>query len=804
MRTMIAGPEPHRRDLAPGAALSISRRAARAQARRPGWPAEVGARSDGPAVERPVRERLGEVLDCDRVGPGQVGDRPRHLEHAIVGAGREPEPRRRPREELPPRRRQRAVAQRAGAASAARSRVRAPRPRRAHWRSRARATRCCDRRRLRAGRRPPAGPVGHHWPHVDVEVDPVEQRRRQPPEIARPLARRARAPVHAPAAPPARIHRPHQLDLAPAAAPPRRPARPSPRRPPAAGGACRARAGRTPAARPETARPGGPGSPRPDAARGPPPTRPAAETVWWGARNGRRVTRPSGGSSPATLQIRLTSIASPSVRGGRIVGSRRARSVLPVPGGPISSTWWPPAAAISSARFACAWPRTSPRSTSSGGATARSCPGSPRVLAIGCSSLRNAAASASEVTGYTARASSTDASEVLPAARRQPVETRVARPERHREHPAHRMDRPVEGQLPHHEEARQPLGLDRARRRQEPERDRQVEADALLPHVRRREVDGHPLEREREAGVPDRRADALPALAHRGIRQAHRRERGQPLAHVDLDADQRRVDTREAGGEDPREHHPRRRDCDLDARPLATPGSVRPTRGSGLQGALRERAARRAPSCGRFARAGGPSGGVDVIRGVSVRMSSRRGRRRAGDAARRSRRPPRRATPRPRRSGRTARRAAAPRGSRARVGRAARASGHPPRLRADRPEAPPGLHLDEHERRPVAGEEVDLAEPRPEVPREDDEPAPLRGSARPRLPPPGRGPVSRRGPDRAATACRSSCKDLTSAEAGPSNRHTRRSSRASGSVLAFRGRTVSAGSASSRIRTISA
>jgi hypothetical protein len=40
--------------------------------------------------------------------------------------------------------------------------------------------------------------------------------------------------------------------------------------------------------------------------------------VWCGARNGRRVTRPSGGRSPATLQIRLTSIASASVSGGRI------------------------------------------------------------------------------------------------------------------------------------------------------------------------------------------------------------------------------------------------------------------------------------------------------------------------------------------------------------------------------------------------------------------------------------------------------------------------------------------------------
>jgi hypothetical protein len=104
------------------------------------------------------------------------------------------------------------------------------------------------------------------------------------------------------------------------------------------------------------------------------------------------------------------------------------------------------------------------------------------------------------------------------------------------------MDRPVEGKLSHDEEAREPVGLDRARRRQEPERDRQIEADAFLPRVRRRQIDGHALEREREARVPDRRADPLPALPHRGIREADGRERGQPLAHVDLDTDQRRLD----------------------------------------------------------------------------------------------------------------------------------------------------------------------------------------------------------------------------------------------------------------------
>ena len=80
----------------------------------------------------------------------------------------------------------------------------------------------------------------------------------------------------------------------------------------------------------------------------PPPTRPEAETVWCGARNGRRVTSPPS-CWPAIDASRVTSIASAGVIGGRIDGSRRASIVFPVPGGPCRNRLWPPAAATSSA-----------------------------------------------------------------------------------------------------------------------------------------------------------------------------------------------------------------------------------------------------------------------------------------------------------------------------------------------------------------------------------------------------------------------------------------------------------------------
>ena len=55
-------------------------------------------------------------------------------------------------------------------------------------------------------------------------------------------------------------------------------------------------------------------------------------------------------------------MAASSSSGGSSFGTVRASKVLPEPGGPMSSSPWPPASAISSPRLASAWPRTSARS----------------------------------------------------------------------------------------------------------------------------------------------------------------------------------------------------------------------------------------------------------------------------------------------------------------------------------------------------------------------------------------------------------------------------------------------------------
>ncbi len=70
----------------------------------------------------------------------------------------------------------------------------------------------------------------------------------------------------------------------------------------------------------------------------PPPTIAALVAVWCGAQNGgSMISGWRGGRRPATEWMELTSRASASSSGGKIVGNRSASMVLPTPGGPRSS-----------------------------------------------------------------------------------------------------------------------------------------------------------------------------------------------------------------------------------------------------------------------------------------------------------------------------------------------------------------------------------------------------------------------------------------------------------------------------------
>src|SRR5262249_12360347 len=94
------------------------------------------------------------------------------------------------------------------------------------------------------------------------------------------------------------------------------------------------------------------------------------------------------------------------------------------------------------------------------------------------------------------------------------------------ERPADALDLAVERQLSDDRERAELLVLNRARGRENAERDGQIERSTFLANVRRGEIHGDPIGRKREAGVPDRRPDTLPALANSRVGESDGGERG--------------------------------------------------------------------------------------------------------------------------------------------------------------------------------------------------------------------------------------------------------------------------------------
>src|SRR2546425_11397378 len=75
---------------------------------------------------------------------------------------------------------------------------------------------------------------------------------------------------------------------------------------------------------------------------------------------------------------------------------------------------------------------------------------------------------------------------------------------------------------------------DRAGGGEDAECDRQVERGTFFPEVGRGQVHGDPVGRKGKAGVADRGAHPLAALAHCRVRKPYRGERGQARRDVDL------------------------------------------------------------------------------------------------------------------------------------------------------------------------------------------------------------------------------------------------------------------------------
>ena len=206
-----------------------------------------------------------------------------------------------------------------------------------------------------------------------------------------------------------------------------------------------------------------------------PPTSPAAEIVWCGARNGRARTRPAAPRRPATDRIRVTSIASSGASGGRIDGSRRAIIVLPVPGGPCRNRLWPPAAATSSPGISPLWPRTSASSAS----------GSPDLASPPPAATGGSASPRRVATSSLQRLDPDDLELAhqrrLARPRTRHHEPRAARPAGalgHRQGAADRAHLARQRQLAHHRAALDRVRLELVRRHQQRDRQRQVERRA--------------------------------------------------------------------------------------------------------------------------------------------------------------------------------------------------------------------------------------------------------------------------------------------------------------------------------------
>ena len=139
-----------------------------------------------------VLHRLGDVIVADPFARREIGDRARHLEHAIVGAGAEREPSARGREQRRPAPSERAPPREAAPRQVARSTRVAPTRVPVGLNARAASTRARTAATARPARRPRAARA-RHGGHVDGQVDAIAQRTRQPAAVARDLQRRAAA-----------------------------------------------------------------------------------------------------------------------------------------------------------------------------------------------------------------------------------------------------------------------------------------------------------------------------------------------------------------------------------------------------------------------------------------------------------------------------------------------------------------------------------------------------------------------------------------------------------------------------------
>jgi len=126
--------------------------------------------------------------------------------------------------------------------------------------------------------------------------------------------------------------------------------------------------------------------------------------------------------------------------------------------------------------------------------------------------------------------------------------------QRRQQHARRRRDSPVQLQFSDDNIMRQRLGIGRSNRRQQAQRDRQIEVGAFLRQIGRRQVHGDPLRRERQADRCQRGMHALAALGDSLVGQADDRESRQTGGKLNLNFCGTRFEPKERNSGDSGRH----------------------------------------------------------------------------------------------------------------------------------------------------------------------------------------------------------------------------------------------------------
>jgi hypothetical protein len=128
------------------------------------------------------------------------------------------------------------------------------------------------------------------------------------------------------------------------------------------------------------------------------------------------------------------------------------------------------------------------------------------------------------------------------------------RPDGGRQHTRDRCDRSVEPELAEHGKAVERIRRDRADRRHQAERDRQIIMAAFLGQIGRREVDDDAPRRQREPRGDQRRAHPLARFRHRLVGQADDGEGRQARHDLHLHVDRAGVNPLKSYRGNPLDH----------------------------------------------------------------------------------------------------------------------------------------------------------------------------------------------------------------------------------------------------------